>query len=303
MKTLLILLILVACCGTAHAQRAGYDPACTKAYAARIPCILGVTDNYHWHSQALIPAPLPATMPWQGNTFATVETQFTAVILWEWGSQSAAILNGQVEIINDLDLARFAHFYWVESHGGQQFSWLMYYAATKLSPVHLVRWATAFGFPSTNLFVDAYAPPTIKAQYYALKPATHALIKQSHAMYEAEGKLYTTINGMAGAAAAPNVDMSLREIYSEYLFNGAETEAEAFAKMVKFAAGRLGVAWTAGYKAGSMFYAFAERIDPSYGYDLTTTYGDLNLDFGALESPVTGRGYLNDGDIVELTQW
>jgi hypothetical protein len=143
MKILSVAVLMVVCCGSAHATPA--PTICSFAIAARVPCVLGVTDNYHWRSQALIPAPLPGGMPSQGTSFATVEAQFTTVINWEWSTQSAAIINGQMDLISDLDLARFSHFYSIEDKGIWRVGYLYMYAAQKLSAVNLVRFASAFG--------------------------------------------------------------------------------------------------------------------------------------------------------------
>jgi hypothetical protein len=300
MKILSIAVLILMCCGSAQAGGPQVGP-CYRAYLAHIPCVFGVTDNPHWRAQSLIPASLPINMPWQGNTLATVEAQFPTVINWEFATRSAAGLNATMALVNDLDLARFAHFYWIENHG--DLSLINMYAAQKLTVANLIRWRAAFGVAEADLAIATYASPAVKAEF-ARTPGV-PIIKQSLAARLAAGQVAHTLSGMPTGTPVPNTDMTLREIYSEYLFNGANSQGEAFGKMVLFASGRLGFAWSMGYKAGTKYYAFAEKIDPSYGFDLTTTYGDLNLDFGPIDAATTGRGYLNDSDItyVESTEW
>lgn len=249
-----------------------------------------------WPPFTMTVAP-PATMPWQGNTAATVGAQFPVIINWVFQTQTAAVLNTRMARFTDLALARFSHEYWVETHGN--LSTVMYYAAAKLSAANLVRWRAAFGAAATDSEVGLYAPAAVRAAYTAA--IKRAPIKQSHAAYVAAGKLSRTINAMPTGIPAPTIYMSPYEIYNEYLWTTAATETEALILTAKFMAGNLAWAATVGWKVGSDFYAFAEKIDPNYGYDLTTMYGDINLDFGVIEANVTASGELLQ--IIVLTEW
>ncbi len=108
---------------------------------------------------------------------------------------------------------------------------------------------------------------------------------------------------MPAGIAAPTVQMTPYEIYNEFLWTSAETEMGAFAMTAKFMAVNLSTAFLIGWHVGGHFYHFAESVDPNYGYDLTTMYGDYNLDFGAITGETSGRGYLNDEEIQVINEW
>lgn len=295
-----ILFLLLAASGAAHATHG--DPYhCVHATAARIACVPGTTDDASWRASLLVAAPAK-TMPWQGNTVATVGSQFPIVINWEFETETAAQLNAQMAIMSDLTLARFSHEYWVESNG--QLSTLMYYAAIKLTAPNLIRFRSAFSNATVDAAVAQFAPATTQAQYRALPG--HAYIPQSHAMYLATGKLARTINAMPAGVAAPTIYMTPYEIYNEYLWTAAETESGALAMTVKFMSVELQIAAMIGWQAGGHFYHFAESLNPNYGYDIVTMYGDIGAsDFGPIDGARTGRGYLNDSDItvIQVDSW
>lgn len=301
MKLLSIaVLLLVGCVSMRPASAIGNITApsiwkhCT---AAHVPCVLYVTDDAHWRATTLISVPAK-TMPWQGNTIATIAAQFPVVINWEWQTETPAQLNAQMAVFKDLELARFSHQYWVESHG--DLSTLMYYAGLKLTAANLVRLRAAFG---TAVDVGALnAPAAIQTQYRAL--AKRVPIKQSHAAYVAAGKLSRTLNAMATGVAAPTVEMTPYEIYNEFLWTSAETELGALAAMAKFMTVQVQVAAIIGWKVGGTFYHFAETIDPNYGYDVVTLYGDIGAaDFGPIDSGVTGHGEVGEITVIETDSW
>lgn len=295
---------LVLACTTAHAQH--HFPVnpkstiCSLAIQHNIACIVGVTDNPHFHNSTILTGTAPVSMPWQGNTIATIEAQFPVVINWEFQTESAATLNAQMTLMDDLALARFSHAYWVESNGN--LSTIMMYAAAKLSAANLVRWKSAFGAAATDAAVVTYAPLSVQSQYRAT-PASR-LIPQSHAAYSAAGKLSRTVNAMPTGLAAPNVYMAPYEIFNEFLFTSAQTELGALALTAKFMSAEVGWAATVGWEAGGKFYAFMSWIDPSYGYDLFTTYGDLQAaDFGPITGIITGTGYVDLPGFYDVTVW
>ncbi len=156
---------------------------CKYAIAANITCVIGVTDDVHWRSTSTLPAGTPLTMPWQGNTVATVASQFPVVINWEFLTEGNGVLNTQMAAFSDLELARFSHEYWVESQG--QLTTLMMYAAQKLTPANLVRWRAAFGAAAVDIAVSTYAPAAVRTAYTAA--IKRVPIKQSHAAYVAVG--------------------------------------------------------------------------------------------------------------------
>lgn len=151
-----------------------------------------------------------------------------------------------------------------------------------------------------DLAVNSSAPATVRAQYFAL-PSPKA-IPASHAAHVLSGKIGTaTMTGASGGLPAPTNDMTLREIYDEFLFTNAETELGAFAKMAVYASGELGKAFTIGWQVGGHFYGFASTINPDYGYDLVTQYGELLTDFpGTITSEsASGSGTVDWPNVIQ----
>jgi hypothetical protein len=86
----------------------------------------------------------------------------------------------------------------------------------------------------------------------------------------------------------------------------------ATAKMLGVASKELYLAWEIGSAIGDAIYKGLESLDPSYGYDLVTTYGTtLTSDFrepvslepgvgskGFVEDPTTGLWYDGYGNVV-----
>jgi hypothetical protein len=296
MRVSIFLLLLAVSVQSAHAQHHPPVPPphfvhCT---AAHILCINGLTDDTHW-SRTIAVANISIPMPWQGNTIATVSAQYPTVIEWAWRVNTAANLNARLTAIPDLELARFSHLYWLDSHGNM--TPLLMLASQKLSAANLVKLRAAFGAAATDPEVATYAPATIHAQYIAA--VKRIPIRQSHAAYVAAAKVSRTINAMPTGVAAPNVWMTPYEIYTEYLFAGAETEAEAAFLAGKYMYGALGKAAVWGFSVGTAYYAFGEHLDPDFGPTLIELYGDsAAADFGPINT-VTGIGYI-DGPIVEV---
>lgn len=267
-------------------------PRC--AVAVNVPCTnMTNAASYVWSGNITTPV---KTMPWQGNTVATVNSQYPVIINWEFQTESAAVLNAQMAKLTPLGLARFSHHYYLASGGN--IALLMQLAAQKLTAANLVRWNTAFGQAAVNTAVNDFSPPTIKAQYLAT--AKPAALPQSHAAHIIKGTLSTrTMNGAAAGVAAPSTSMTISEIFEEYLWTSAETELGAYALTAVYAKVHLGAAFTIGYQIGSTFYGFAESIDDSYGYDLVTEYGGLATDYAGELSETTATGYVDMANMVE----
>ena len=269
-------------------------PQCTEAIILHVACTNMTTNtSYVWSGNITTPA---KTMPWQGDTTATVHSQYPEVINWEFETESAAVLNAQMVKWTPLGLARFSQHYYIATGG--QINVLMQLAAQKLTAPNLVKWYAAFGRVATDYNVETFSSPTVKAQYLALaKPAP---LPQSYADHVIRGTLsIKTMNGRAVGVAAPSTNMTLSELFEEYLWTSAETELGAFAMMAVYASGRLGASFTMGYKIGGTFYGFAESIDSSYGYDLVTEYGGLVTDYQGDLSETTGTGYVDMANMVE----
>lgn len=275
-----------ACCGGPP------PPACYYAQAQHLPCTLATLDAYYKGNLKVFATQVG---PWLGNTPATINSQFPVVINWQFQTYPAATLNTQLQLMGDLGLSRFSHHYYLASKG--QISTLMMLAAQKLTAPNLVRWKAAFGQAAVDEAVTGFAPATVKAQYFAAKALP--VIPVSHAWHIAKARtLTTTMSGVAGGIAAPSTNMTLYEIYDEYLWTTAETEIGALASTAWYVSKNLSIAWAIGYRIGTDFYGFAVDIDPSYGYDLVTEYGNDLTDWPGVESEVIGTGEVDWGEMV-----
>jgi len=295
--SVICLLLLVS--AIAHAQRPA-QPCAVAAYYGT-PCLTNLTANINSVGSTLVSPKPSATMPSQGDSVASVNAQFAPVILWEFETESAATLNAQMAQFTNLNLSRFSHQYWVSSQGN--LGLLMELAAEKLTAANLARWAAAFGPEMTQWAVTNYSPVSVQSEYTAI--AKPAIIAESHAAHVQIGALALTMNGLT-SGALPNINMTLYEIYTEYLWEGAETSLEAFAKTAIFAKTNLGSAFIMGYTIGSQFYAFASYIDPDYGYDLVMEYSTtMAEDFGPIDGATSGTGFVDvdDPDFYNIGYW
>lgn len=240
---------------------------CTVATSLSLPCTAGMTGNSNHVSGTTVTPVLPTNLPAQGTTDASVNANFPTVINWEWTNLTALDLNIQFEQMTPVMLARFSHFYWITSGGN--LSTLNGLAAAKLTAANYATYQRAFNPASTTAF------------------------PQSYAAHMRAGAKSSTMNGTPAGVAAPNPGMTLYEIFTEYLFTEAQTTTGAIALAGKYAFTQLSTAWTIGYSIGTGFYAIASYLDPSYGFDLVTTYGSEG-DYGLPTGTVTV------GDPVEI---
>jgi hypothetical protein len=270
-------------------------PQCTEALILHVACTNMTADgSYVWSGNITTAS---KTIPWQGNTTATINAQYPAVIIWEFENESSAVLNAQMAQITPLGLARFSHHFYMASGGN--ISTLMQLAAQKLSAANLVRWYTAFGRVTTDYNVQTFSPPAVAAAYFAVVPKPAALLA-SHADYSNKGFLNIKVmSGRATGVAAPSTNMTISEIFEEYLWTSAETELGAYAMTAAYLYANGVASFTVGYKIGGTFYGFAESIDSSYGYDLVTEYGELASDYVGDLSETTGTGYVDMANMVE----
>lgn len=263
-------------------------PQCVQARIHHVPCVAGMTYNNNLTNSAQVPVSGPSKyLPWQGNSTASVHSQYPAVINYEFVHESGHVLDVQIAKMSDLELARFSHQYYIATHGN--IIPLMRAMAWKLNITSLIRMRKVFG-DALDIGINGQASHTIQAQYYAWIGNTGGpVIRQSHAQYVQERRFAMTMNGAASGVAAPTPEMTLYEIYTEFLFTEAETTMGALAQTAWYAKSQLGTAFVTGYSIGSAFYAFASWVNPDYGYDLTTLYGDYMAgDFGPIDGGITG---------------
>jgi hypothetical protein len=201
---------------------------------------------------------------------------------WVFTAYSPAALNAKMELVTSIDLARFSSAYWSASPGGS-LSTINALAKAKLTAANFAKWQAAFN------------------------PANPTTLKQSYAASIKAG-INPKVQWGLWSASTPTVDMTMREIYTEFLFTSAETEVEALIATATFMTLQLHVAAGVGYAIGTGFYAFASTVNPNYSYDLITTYGDDEFtDYGSPSGVVTidWDGLVTNWDDVlgDLTYW
>lgn len=281
------------CCVIDAAFGAGHAPTPAQAKECGLPTAPVLVSS--------APAPTPPAeppMPSKGTTVATIAAQFPAVIEWQFTNYSAAQLNTQWALFDLASASRFSIAYYLDTKGN--IAPLMTLAAKKLTAANLVKWASAFGVIETTDYVNAYSPAAVRTAYLAaIGPVVP--IHQSIAHHLSVNAKAMTLSGLTGGVAAPTIYMTPYEIYSEYLFTEATSEAGAWALTAKFCIGELGFAWWVGHDViGAGFVWVASQADPSYLADLAESFADGSTDIFTPDEPI-GTVEIQWGDLV--TYW
>jgi len=282
-----------ACCVVNAEIAAGHQPTPTLATEC------GYSPTMVPVSSTPVPTPPPVPpMPSQGTTVASIAAQFPAVIEWQFTYYSAAQLNAQWALFDPVSASRYSVAYYLDTNGN--IAPLMTLAAQKLTAANLVKWASAFGVIETTDYVNAYSPATVRTAYLAAIGSA-VPIHQSIAHHLSVNAKAMTLSGLSGGVGAPTIYMTPYEIYSEYLFTEATTEAGAWALAAKFCIGELGFAWWVGHDViGAGFVWVASSIDPSYLADLAESWADGSTDIFTPLDP-TGTVTIQWGELV--TEW
>jgi hypothetical protein len=281
-----------ACCVMNAEMAAGNAPTGTLAQQCGL-----VTTPVKTGSS---PAPKPAvpSMPSQGTTVATIAQQFPVVIVWQFTNYSAAQLNTQFALFDQASVSRFSVAYYLDTNGNM--APLMTLAAQKLTAANLVKWASAFGVTETTDYVNAYSPAAVKSAYAAAIGSV-VIVHQSVAHHLSVNAKAMTTSGLSGGVGAPTIYMTPYEIYSEYLFTEATTEAGAWALAAKYCVGELGFAWWVGHDViGAGFVWVANGINPSALADMWETWADQTTDFFGSSTP-TGTVTIQWDELI--TEW
>jgi hypothetical protein len=220
-------------------------------------------------------------MPPQGDTTAEMDADFPSVVIWTFqtGAQNPTALNATITGMLDRDLLLLATAF-INNNGNV--AQLHQLASTYLDATNLVRWQAAFTQAAVTPVVSAYAPGSTASAYLG-HPALRQVIHGG---------------GMPPPAPppTPTTQMTMTEIYLEYRIQPGSTALSALTKALTFIGGKtgLGKAWAAGFAFGTYFYKAMVYIDPSYGYDLITTYGSEYDDSSFF--PAGSQGYVENGD-------
>lgn len=191
---------------------------------------------------------LPAAPP-KGATRALVHTQFAKVIVYNFTYNPT--INAQVTAMPDIMLARLSRQYYIETNTVT--APLMAVAAKRLTAANLLRFKSAMGQAATDAAVNAYAPTAVKAAYFT--GIAKAPIRRSQAMYLSMG--------IKAVTPAPNLDMTIYEIFLDYFTAGETSVAAALASTAMYTAANLGAAYTFGYAVGTGIFWIDDQVDPA----------------------------------------
>lgn len=203
-------------------------------------------------------------------------------MIWSFEVNGAAE-NTVIKGMEDRELLMIATYF--IANGGDQAT-LHQVAAQYLDATNLVRWQAAFTQAQVNPAVGAYSPPATSYAYF-----THpALTKQIKG------------GGMPPPLPAPNptTDMPIQQLYLEYRMQPGSSVLGSMSNALWWVATKtsIGKAGAGGWAAGSYFYKAMVWIDPDYGWDLVTTYGQVSVEFGTSIdfNPPGGAGVVTNPD-------
>jgi hypothetical protein len=256
-------------------------------------CILSPYLTYVSKVTLQVPVTQPPAAPSYGKTKALVHSQFPAVQVYNFTNNP--YIDATVTGLSDVYLARLTRQYYIETNGAV--APLMAVAAKKLSAANLLRFKASMGQAATDAAVNAYSSPTVKAGYFG--GTTRAAIPRSEAMYLSMG-----INGVT---PAPNLDMTLYEVFLDYLTAGETTAASALASTAAYAGTWLSAAATVGYQIGTVIYWIDDQVDPDINIWIGDELGAITTDIINFALGITDEiaNELNGiGDLIGDTyQW
>lgn len=227
-------------CGTPQCP-SGNIPLCQAQKAGYVKNLVA--------SKVTAPITLLPAAPSKGTTKALVHAQFPKVIVYNFTYNPT--INAQVTAMPDILLARLSRQYYIETNTAT--APLMAVAAKRLSAANLLRFKSAMGQAATDAAVNAYATPTVKSAYFS--GVAKAAIRRSQAMYLSMG--------IKGVTAAPNLDMTIYEIFLDYFTAGETSAAAALASTATYASSYLAASFTIGYQIGTGIYWIDDQIDPA----------------------------------------
>jgi hypothetical protein len=143
-------------------------------------------------------------------------------------------------------------------------------AVPNLSAASLVKIRAAFGSSDVDAAVNAYSSDAIKTAYFAASQI--APYPTSRAQVISVGQkvqLNTTVTVLGAVTPNPLLDMTVYEIYLDYVTAGWSTAASLTAT-AKFVGGNISSAFIAGYTIGTGIYWIIDQTDP----DINIWIGD-----------------------------
>lgn len=198
-----------------------------------------------------------------GTTPDAVHAKFAAVI-------EANFANGATETLvarlSDKELAAIARHY--QAVAGTQGTPLLKTLASRISDDGMVRVARAFDPQAVRAAVAAFAPASVQISFNSKMAAVQPNLLPGGGDGGGGGGGGSGGNPPGtGASPAPNVDMTLEEIYLEYRTApvGSLSAAGALSETAMFAGARLTAAAGVGYTIGTQINGLIDEYDPELG--------------------------------------
>lgn len=198
------------------------------------------------------PAPKVTAEEALGRTPEEIHSKFAANMENNFASPQA---NRFVTRLSNKELQRIAYYYYASNAGRSP--QLLKVFAQRLDSKSLVRIAGAFGYANVQTAIDSYAPATVQREFRAHVAAGLVPIAV------ASDTSRFAVTPMTGPA--PNVDMTLEEIYLDFRTApvGNLSVPGALSETLSFAGGRLIAAWGVGYAVGTGISQLIQAYDPS----------------------------------------
>jgi len=200
------------------------------------------------HATAPVAFPGSPPMPSRGTTVATIHSQFPVVVLYNF--TYSPTINTTIANAANIYLARLSREYYI--HSGGNLAPLLEVAAKRLTATNLLKLQAAFGKANVDAAVNAYAPAAVKASYTA--GGARTVLARSQALY--------IQRGIAGLTPAPNLDMTIYDIFLDSWTAGLSVEA-SLASTAAYAGSYLSASFAIGYQIGGAIYYIDDKIDPN----------------------------------------
>jgi hypothetical protein len=228
------------------------------------------------------PALPPPSPPAQGVTPAQIAANFPAYIIWQFQNAGAGGMDSTITGMTDKELYILASFF-VQNGGNQPL--LMQLAAESLSALNLVRWQAAFTQAVVSPYVGAYTPAPISTTYFS-HPALRAVVHP------------TPLPAPVPTDPFALFGVPISDLYLEFRTNPNNNCGPvcAMSKVLALIGGNLKIAWNTGVAIGTTFYNAMTAIDPSYGYDLVVSGGNIMWEQNGLPIPPGAQGYFENPD-------
>jgi hypothetical protein len=230
-------------------------------------------------------AQIPETMPVPGcatiptnpapaNPQAVSRYRFT-LLMWFGVIQNCQFQNNPYidQIVGDMtqwDLARLSvvleqSYIYSSQHGATAISTTTFLASAvpHLSAASLVKMRASFGSSDVDAAVSAYASVPVQNAYFATSFISPYPTSRAQVISVGQKiQLATTVTVAGAVTPTPLLDMTLYEVYLDYVTAGWSTSA-AMAASARFIGGNITAAFLTGYTIGTGLFWAIDKYDPN----------------------------------------